>query len=228
MAGIAAPTPKIQVPDGQIPNPHRSGNVRQIDTYAELLGTDTPIAANRSPQLKGPEKMNMRLSHLAIGMLVVATISLIPGRSWAVYHPLGPSKDDWGLKYDIEVKQATGDALSITFTLADHGRLVPVYSITLIALSKPHSDGGRSYLVKAPIELKAQGRKLAGQVRIPREHAEIAVFRILTLTVDGRPQTSGAAYYDIPLKKFLDRSPESDTPPTPSATTRTPASKVTK
>ena len=46
-----------------------------------------------------------------------------------------------------------------------------------------------------------------GQVQIPKTHANIAKFRILTLTVDGRRQTLGAAYYDIPLKKFLNKAP---------------------
>ena len=62
--------------------------------------------------------------------------------------------------------------------------------------------------MKTRIELKTtkDGQRV-GQVQIPKTHANIAKFRILTLTVDGRRQTAGAAYYDIPLKKFLNKAP---------------------
>ena len=39
-------------------------------------------------------------------MLVAAVTLLTSGRSWAVYNVLGPSKDEWGLKYDVQVSDA--------------------------------------------------------------------------------------------------------------------------
>jgi hypothetical protein len=162
--------------------------------------------------------MNIRLWPSAMGVLVVAAVVLMPGRSWAVYYPLGKSSDEWGLKYDVEVNAASGDALNVAFTLADGGRLKPIYSITVVAFSKPHHDGGRSYLVKAPIELKTtKGGKLAGQVQIRKEFVDIAMIRILTLTVDGRRQTAGARFYDIPLKKFLNKPSVGTSSQTPSS-----------
>ena len=173
--------------------------------------------------------MYTRFSPLAIGALVVAAVVLMPGRSWAVFYPLGPSSDEWGLKYDLQVSATSGDELNVAFTLANGGRLKPVYSITVVAFSKPRSDGGRSYLVKTPIELKTtKDGKLAGQVQIRKEYADIAMIRILTLTVDGRRQTAGAAYYDIPLKKFLNKAPVAASSPTPSSIAAPPASKVVK
>ena len=173
--------------------------------------------------------MSIRLSRLATGVLVVAAIVLMTGRCWAIYHALGPSKDDWKMKYDVEVNDADGDTLTVVFTLADEGRLKPFYSIELIALSKQtDSQGGRSYDVKAPLELKAtkDGRRV-GQVRIRKEFADRAQIRILTLTVDGKRQTAGAAYYDIPLKKLLNKAPATPpevasplTPPSKSKVTR--------
>ncbi len=173
--------------------------------------------------------MYTRFSPLAIGALVVAAVVLMPGRSWAVFYPLGPSSDEWGLKYDLQVSATSGDELNVAFTLANGGRLKPVYSITVVAFSKLQSDGGRSYLVKTPIELKTtKDGKLAGQVQIRKEYADIAMIRILTLTVDGRRQTAGAAYYDIPLKKFLNKAPVAASSPTPSSIAAPPASKVVK
>ncbi len=114
--------------------------------------------------------MSIRLSRVATGMLVVATIIVMSGRSWAIYNGLGPSKDEWGLKYDVAVNAAGPDTLTVVFTLADEGRLKPFYSIELIAFSKQtDNQGGHSYDVKAPIELKTtQDGKARGKCRYAR------------------------------------------------------------
>lgn len=157
----------------------------------------------------GEREMNRRFPRWAKGLLVVAAVALISGRCWAVFYALGPSPDDWKLKYEVEVSAVSADTLNVVFTLADEGRLKPIHSITVVAFSKQTDGaGGRSYDVKAPIELKSTAAgKRAGQVRIRREFAERALIRILTLSVDGRRQTRGAAYYDIPLSKFLGKAP---------------------
>ena len=158
-----------------------------------------------TPTQKGKPGMSMRFSRAAMGVLVVATLALLPGICWAVYHELGPSKDEWGLKYDVEVSEADGDKANVVFTLADEGRLKPLYSIQVVAFSKPGSDGGRSYDVKAPITVKpTKDGQRVGQVQIPKEFADRAMIRILTLTVNGRKQTS-ASYYDIHLRKYVDK-----------------------
>ena len=78
--------------------------------------------------------------------MVVAAVVLMPGRSWAVFYPLGPSKDEWGLKYEVEVDAADGDQLNVRFTLADQGRLKPIYSATVVAFHNPSSNDG-AYLL---------------------------------------------------------------------------------
>jgi hypothetical protein len=171
--------------------------------------------------------MNFRSSRLASGVLVVAAVVLMPGVSWAVFHALGPSKDEWGLKYEVEAS-AEGDQLNVLFTLADQGRLKPIYSATVIAFSNPDRDGGRTYLAKAPIDLKpATGGKLTGQAQISKKFADRAMIRILTLTFDGRRHTS-ASYYDIPLKKFLKRAAVAASPHAPPSLASPPASRVRK
>ncbi len=150
--------------------------------------------------------MSMRLSWLVMGLLVVATVGLMPGRCCAVFNMLPPSNDEWGLKYDLEVTAVDEGKLNVRFTLADAGRLKPIYSATVVAFSRPDPMGGQSYLVKSRIKLQpTKDGKAAGEVQIPREFFNIAMVRILTLTVDRRRQTDGAAYYDIPIRRFLDR-----------------------
>jgi hypothetical protein len=169
--------------------------------------------------------MSIRRSRLATVVFAVAVVLTTSGRSWAVYHGLGPSKDEWGLKYDVAVNDAGGDKLTVVFTLADEGRLKPFYSVELIALSKQtDNQGGHSYDVKAPFEFKTTGDgKRAGQVTIRKEYLDRAKIRILTLTVDGKRQTSGAANYEIPIQKYVNKAPAAAMP-----LALPPASKVTK
>jgi hypothetical protein len=149
--------------------------------------------------------MSNRLLRLATA--VVAVILLTSGRSWAIYNVLGPSKDEWGLKYDVEVNSADGDTATVIFTLADEGRLKPVESIELFAFSKEtDSQGGHGYDVKAPIVLKTtkDGRRV-GQVQIRKEFLDRAQLRMLSRMFDGQPQSSGFACYEIPVSRFLNK-----------------------
>lgn len=177
--------------------------------------------------------MNLRSSCLArsfwtTGVLIVAAVMLLPGRCWAVFYPLGPSKDEWGLKYEVEVSAAEGDKLNVRFTLADQGRLKPIYSATVVAFSNPTSNDG-TYLLKAQIDLKpGKDGKLTGQVQIPTRLAARAQIRILTQTFDGRWQSAGAKLYDIPLKKFLNSAGAPASPTPPPSIASPPSTKVTK
>jgi hypothetical protein len=174
--------------------------------------------------------MNIRLSRLATSMLVVAAIVLMSDRSWAIYYGLGPSKDEWKLKYDVAVHEADRGKVTVVFTLADEGRLKPIYSIDLVVFSKQtDSQGGRSYDVKAPIELKpTEDGKRVGQVQIPKEFADRAKIRIITHMVDGKRQPSGGAYYDIPIAKYLTKDPAAGSPAVASPLAPPSPSKVTK
>lgn len=146
------------------------------------------------------------MSRLATSVLVFSAVVLIASTSWAIFEVLGPSQDEWRLKYDVEVSAADGDTLTVAFTLEDGGRLKPIYSITVVAFSQPDQYGARTYKIKAPLKLRpTKDGKRVGQVQIRKEFADRALIRILTQTVDGRRvRTANAALYDIPLKKFLE------------------------
>ena len=168
--------------------------------------------------------MNLRLSRTATSLLVFASVLLIAGRCWAVFVPLGPSKDEWGLKYDVQVTPANGDQVNVLFTLTDEGRLKPVYTTTLVAF-RPNSDGSRTYLAQIPFVMKpTKDGGLAGQVQVSKEVADIAQIRILTLSVDGKRLSATASYY-IPLKRFLTKAPAANSPATPETSESRPASK---
>lgn len=175
--------------------------------------------------------MVFRFLPRATGVLVVIAIVLMTSRSWAHWYALGPSKDEWGLKYDGEVDATKGDKLIVHFTIADQGRLKPIHSVFVMAFSNPDRTG--TNLVKTAITMKpTEDGKLTGQVEIGKEFADRAVIRIFTLTVDGQSQmagpTAGARYFDIPLKKFLKKAPLAASSQSGSSIARPPASNVAK
>lgn len=175
--------------------------------------------------------MIVRLLPRATGLLVVMAVALMASHTWAVWYQLGPSKDEWGLKYDGAVDPANGDKLLVHFTLADQGRLKPIHSVFVMAFSNRNQTG--TNLVKTAIPMKpTEDGKLAGQVEIGKEFADRAVIRIFTMTVEGRPQmtgpAAGARYYDIPLKKFFKKAPPAASSPSESASLPASAVNVAK
>src|SRR5947209_4139985 len=151
---------------------------------------DARIGCIAAASSEGELTMSVRLPRVATGVLIVSIMVLMSEQSWAIREGLGPSKDEWGLKYDVAVHDADGDKLTIVFTLADEGRLKPFYSLDLVAFSKPtDSRSGRTYDVNVPIKLKPnQGGKRTGEVQIRKEFVDRAKIRIITLTVDGKRQ----------------------------------------
>lgn len=170
----------------------------------------------------------IRFSRRTFGLFAVACMLLPASTSLAIFHPLGPSKDDWGLKYEVQLTAVGGGLVDVAFTLADEGRLKPVHSYTVVALS-PRGGGSFAYDAKSQITLKptADGKR-AGQVRIRREFVEKATIRILTFRVDGRPQTQGAAQYDIPLNRFTIKPAPVGSPSAAPSVAAPPAAKVIK
>ena len=158
--------------------------------------------------------MSNRLSRFAKSITVVAASLLMTSNCWAVFFPLGPSKNDWGLKYDVQVSAAGADKVNVVFTLTDEGRLKPIHSVTVVAL-RSVGGGSFAYDVKATIPLQSTpDGKRSGQVQIPKKFADGALFRILALTVHRPWQTAGAALYDIPLQKFLNQATTAASPQT--------------
>lgn len=177
--------------------------------------------------------MVSRNPSLAAGVLVAFAVVLAASRCWAHWYELGPSPDEWGVKYEGEVNAAGGDKLNVRFTIADPGRLKPIHSVFVMALGNPDSSGGRAYLLKTPVSMKpAKDGKLTGEVEVDKEFANRAMIRIFTLTVDGKSQMAGpmagARYYDIPLLKFMLQAPPANSSQSRSPLVPPPAATLAK
>ena len=177
--------------------------------------------------------MGFRFPRFATGLLVASAVVLTTSLSWAVYYDLGPSPDEWGLKYTGDVTATSDGKLNVSFTLADPGRLKPIHSVHIFALSNPDRNGSRTYLLKAPMALKpmADG-KMTGQLQISRDLGNVAVVRIFSYTVDGKAHTTGpmagVRYYDIPIRKFVKPVPLAAPYRAPAPIASPPALKATR
>ena len=146
-----------------------------------------------------------------MGLLVVAALALTAERCWAIYYALGPSMDEWGLKYDVDVEDAGSDMVTVKFTLIDEGRLKPIHSVSLSVLDKAKSSpASKRYTVKGRLEFKttADGKRV-GRIQLRKQEVDLANLQVLTQRVDGKFQSAGAAYYDIALAEHLN---ETDSP----------------
>jgi hypothetical protein len=187
------------------------------------------IGQRASPHSIGAGTMNIRFSRWSMGLLAVATLVLMADSAWAIRQGLGPSPDDWGLKYNVTVEDNDSDMVTVVFTVADDGRLKPIYSIDLVAFSKQtDGQGGRSYDANERIELKstADGKR-SGQAQIRKEFLDRAKIRLISLTFDGKRQPSGGVFYDIPVKKYLN-NPTVSAPQAAPRVASPPSAKVKK
>lgn len=163
--------------------------------------------------------MSIRLSRVAMGALALAAVVLCAQQSWAIRQGLTPNKAEWKLDYEVEVEELDSDTLNVVFTLADAGRLKPIYSIDLVAFSKQvDNQGGRAYDVMQPITLSpAEGGKQVGKVKLPKRFIDQAKIRLISLHIDGKRQPSGGVFFDIPVMKHWKNapaaSPDVATPP---------------
>jgi len=160
--------------------------------------------------------MRFRALTLPAGVLAVTAMLLLTRCCWAHWYALGPSKDEWGLKYDGKLEAAGGNTLTVHFTIADQGKLKPIHSVFVMAFSNPDRTGVQ--LAKTPISMKpTEDGKLTGQGEVRKELIDRAMVRIFTMTVNGQSQmtgpTAGARYYDIPLKKFVQKAPPGTSSP---------------
>ena len=155
-------------------------------------------------------RMSNRHFRWVRGLLAVVAFALMAERAGAIYYSLGPSKDEWGLKYDVAVEDAGADMVTVRFTLADEGRLKPIHSVSLSVLDKQNSTpNSQRYKVVGRLEFKTTSDGMrVGEIQLRKDLVELGNLQVLTQRVDGKFQSKGAAYYDIPLAKHLHDSGE--------------------
>jgi hypothetical protein len=89
---------------------------------------------------KGPA---MTIRTLCLSSMVFAAIVVPATLAWALGIQLGETKEQLKLDYEVSVTDHGTGRVTVTFTLADEGRLKPISSVDLSIPSKDkHKDGG--------------------------------------------------------------------------------------
>jgi hypothetical protein len=119
---------------------------------------------------------------------------------WALGFKLGEAKEQLGLKYDVaSVDHGTG-RVTLSLTITDEGKLLPIDSVDLFI---PGHDGSGPVDLSVSLATRTKDGKRSAQVHLKKELAERAEFHLKTWTLGGKKKLLTWYYYAIPLADYL-------------------------
>ncbi len=128
---------------------------------------------------------------------------------WAAGVILSETKEQLKLQYEVAVTEVISGRISVTFTLADEGRLKPITGVHLyIPAEKAEKNSGRYADLYVPLAMKTVGGKQIVDFELSQEWARRAEIQLITLTFDGKQGAPGqrtvpSYLYSIPLAKYV-------------------------
>ena len=115
------------------------------------------------------------------------------------------SKEKLKLQYDVAVHDNGNGRVTVTFTLADEGRLKPITGIYLyIPAEKAEKDGGRYADLWLSLATRVADGKQVATFELRRDWAQRAEIQLMSRTLDGKLQDLGSDLYTIHVAKYLD------------------------
>jgi len=143
----------------------------------------------------------MNVHKTCLPLVVLAAIVLSANLAWALGLELGESKEQLKLKYDVSVVDHGTGRVTITLTIADEGRLVPLdRGVELLIPSKE----GTGYV---DLSVSLNRRKVEGKqvvsVHLTKELAERAAIQLNTDNLDGKIAPLTWYYHSIPIARYL-------------------------
>lgn len=137
-------------------------------------------------------------------LFVIAVISLPASVAFALGFDLGKTKEQLELEYDVSVVDHGTGRVTISFTLADPGRLKPISSVQLVIPSeeKNSSDGSLVDLSVSLATREVDGKQLAS-IHLKKEWAERAEIHLNTSHLDGKSQPLTWYYHSIPIARYM-------------------------
>ena len=139
-----------------------------------------------------------------LSLVMIAALFSTTKLAWAEGFELGETKQQLKLGYEVAVKDHGTGRVTITFTLADDGRLKPLDSIDLSIPSKDkHKSGGfMSDLSLSLATRKVDGKQVAS-VHLKKELAERAQIQLKTRSLDGKQEPLTWYYHRIRIVDYL-------------------------
>lgn len=161
----------------------------------------------------------MCVRKLRLPLIVFAAIVLTANLAWALGFELGETKEQLRLKYDLSVKDHGTGRITVTLTIADHGRLKPLNSVDLVV---PAKDGTNFVDLSVSLATREVDGKQMVHVHLIREMAERARIHLTTSSLDGKKDPLTWYFHAIPIAKYLKigslgQAPVDDAPTPPAS-----------
>jgi hypothetical protein len=138
----------------------------------------------------------------------IAFIALLASAcaAWAVVAVLNESKEQLKLQYDVAVRDTGKGSVSVPFTLADEGRLKPIFDIGLyVPAEKVDKDGGWYADLAVSLATRMVDGKKVASFDLRKDWAQRAEIQLMTVTLDGKqPQSKGSMSHVIRVAQYLD------------------------
>ncbi len=140
-----------------------------------------------------------------LSAVAFATLAMTTSHAWAEGFGLGESKEDLKLDYKVSVHDHGTGRVTITFTLADEGRLQPLNSIDFyIPSTDKHKSGGHmADLVLSLATREVDGKQVA-TIHVKKELIERAEIQLKTSHLDGKQELLTWYYHSIPIAKYME------------------------
>jgi hypothetical protein len=140
---------------------------------------------------------------------------------------LQETKEELKLQYDVAVQDNGGGRMYVTFTLADEGRIKPLFAVDLAVPSK---DGSGYYDVVVPLAPYEKDGKKIYTLQLTRDLVERGEIDLKTTQLDGK-RIFDWGYHRVPFapyvkemdKKAAEKKSGEAAPATPPAPAATPA-----
>jgi hypothetical protein len=145
----------------------------------------------------------------ALGVVATFAAAIATWAAVAVIDESKDNKEQFKLQYDVAVHDGGKGSVNVTFTLADEGRLKPLFDIGLYVPSeKVEKDGGRYADLSLSLATRTVDGKKVASFELRKDWAQRAQIQLMTVTLDGkRQQSTGSTAYVIPVAKYLDNKP---------------------
>ena len=142
----------------------------------------------------------MMTRKFGLSLVLLASLLLSAHRASAMGEILGQSKEELKLKYDVVVHDPDNGIVQVQFTLADEGRMKPLYGVELML---PMANGSGSYDLVAPLDLREIDGKRQVTVQLKKEWASRAEIWLNTYWFDGKKLVMTHYHHVIPVAKYL-------------------------
>ena len=146
----------------------------------------------------------MFVRKLRLPSIVFAAIALTASPAWAIRFGLRETKEQLKLDYEVSVKDHGTGRVTVTFKLADEGRLKPLNSVDLsIPSEDKHKSGGYMSDLSLSLAARKVDEKQVASVHLKKEWAERAEIRLNTSHLDGKQKPLTGYFHLIPIADFM-------------------------